>query len=145
MNNAALATTAAFRRTLDVGFCLPQTTVKAGTAEQVSSITILPGQRLLVRWLTVHFIRFAAELAPPAKVNQALGAVYAGLYGDRGEKITAPAGQPLVYVPVELPGVVPASASYVLDLIPGTYSLLAANNLFCDAEISVSGTFRVIL
>lgn len=143
----SLVTNTGYYRSLDVPFNLPQTTLKPDTAEQVALITISPGQQLQLRWLSIHLIKLnIASIAIPEKKNTALSTVYAGLVGDRAQFLGAPPGRPLVYVPVELPGVNHSSPSLVTDLSPGTYALLAVNNLLAtEVEVSVCGSFRIIL
>ncbi len=142
----ALVTIDTFDRGLDVGFNLPQADLKPNTAEQVSVIEIRSNQRLQIRWLSVHLVTLSASATKiPTKVNPSLGAVYAGLFGDRANFISAPAGRPLLYVPVELPGVGQSRPALVLDLSPGIYSILAVNNLQDTvADISVTGAWRVM-
>lgn len=143
----SLVTTGAFNRSFDVSFNLPQTTLKPNTAEQVAVVTLAPGQQLQLRWLSVHLVKL--NVPPeglPSKVNPSLATTYAGLVGDRAAALTAPPGRPLVYVPVELPGVNHSSPSFVAGLNPGTYALIAVNNLAeTEIEVSVSGSFRVAL
>lgn len=140
-------TTAGFDRQLEVSFNLPQTTLKPNTAEQVAVIVLQPGQQLQLRWLSLHMVKMnLLPFVAPVKVNPSLGACYAGLMGDRAAFLTAPAGRPIVYVPVELPGVVANPPAFVTQLSPGTYSLIVVNNLQAtDIEVSCCGAFRVVL
>jgi hypothetical protein len=142
-----LVTAQSRERAFDLGFNLPQATLKPNTAEQIAVVTITSTQRLQLRWLTVHFVRLLTTGgALPVKVNPSLGSVYAGLYGDRAEFLTAPAGRPLVYVPVELPGVVPVSPNFIADVTPGTYTLLLVNNLQRNkVEVVAGGSFRLTM
>ncbi len=143
----ALVTSGTFDRSFDVSFNLPQTLLKPNTAEQVAIVTLLPGQQLQLRWLSVHLVKLnVLPTVLPVKVNPSLATTYAGLVGDRAQSLTAPPGRPLVYVPVELPGVNHSSPSFVAGLSPGVYTLIAVNNLAAtDIEVSVSGAFRVTL
>lgn len=142
-----LVTPQRFDRTLDVSFNLPQTTLKPNTAEQVALVTLEPGQQLQLRWLSVHLIKLSlTPFLAPQKVNPSMGTAYAALVGDRASFLTAPAGQPIVYVPVELPGVVANPAAYVTQLSPGTYGLIVVNNLlWTELDVSCCGAFRVTL
>jgi hypothetical protein len=142
-----LVTTAAFNRALNVGFALPQATLLPNSAEQVTIITVAPGQRLQLRWLTLHLVRLnSAVTAAPVKVNAALATAYVGLYGQDAELIRSPAGRPLLYTGAEVPGAVQARPSFPVDLSPGTYAVLAVNNLYAvTLEVAVCGSLHVSL
>lgn len=142
-----LVTAHGFERTLEVNFNLPQTLLKPNTAEQVALLTLEAGQGLQLRWLSVHLVKLnLTSFVAPVKVNPSLGTVYAGLVGDRAAFLSAPAGRPLVYVPVELPGVAANPPAFITQLSPGTYGLIVVNNLLAtEVEVSCCGAFRVTL
>lgn len=143
----SLVTSAGFDRSLEVSFNLPQTVLKPNTAEQVALLTLLPGQQLQLRWLSVHLVKLnLSTFSTPVKVNPSLGSTYAGLVGDRASFLSAPTGRPLVYVPVELPGVAANPPAFITQLNPGTYGLIVVNNLLAtELEVSCCGAFRVTL
>lgn len=143
----SLVTLASFNRAIDVPFNLPQSTLQPNTAEQVAIISVLPGQQLQLRWLSIHLVKInVSPVQIPTKINPSLATTYAGLIGDRAQFLTAPAGRPLIYVPVDLPGVAHSSPAFALDLSPGTYALIAVNNLVeTSIEVTVCGSFRVTL
>ena len=132
---------------LEVSFNLPQSTLEPGTAEQVATIVVAQGQELELRWLSLHLIRLdLSNTSLPIKINKSMGTAYAGLVGDRAAFLTSPTGRPLVYVPVELPGVAANSPAFITQVNPGTYSLIVVNNLSTnDIEVSCCGTFRITL
>lgn len=142
-----LVTAAGFNRQLEVSFNLSQSVLKPNTAEQVALITVEPGQQLQLRWLSVHLVKMNLDpFVLPTKVNPSLGTTYAGLVGDRASFLSAPAGRPLVYVPVELPGVAANPPAFITELSPGTYGLIVVNNLLAtELEVSCCGAFRVVL
>ncbi len=142
-----IVTTDTFEQTLDVGFNLPQTLLRPNTAEQVTVITVAPGQRLQLRWLTLHLVKLNSSATQiPTKVNASLGTFYVGLFGDRADFIRAPAGRPLLYAAVELPGAAQERPAFAINLSPGTYSMLAVNNLFgVTIEAAICGSFRLNL
>ncbi len=142
-----LVTQFGFDRELQIPFNLPQATLQPNTAEQVAILTLAPGQNLQLRWLSVHLVKLNIQpFIAPTKVNPSLGTVYAGLVGDRAAFLTAPSGRPLVYVPVELPGVAANPPAFITELNPGTYSLIVVNNLLeTTVEVSCCGAFRVTL
>lgn len=143
----SLVTAAGFDRSLEISFNLPQTLLKPNTAEQVALVTLSPGQQLQLRWLSVHLVKLnLSTFTAPVKVNPSLGTTYAGLVGDRASFLSAPTGRPLVYVPVELPGVAANPPAFITQLNPGTYGLIVVNNLLATSlEVSCCGAFRVTL
>lgn len=143
----SLVTSIGFDRNLEISFNLPQTILKPNTAEQVALLTLLPGQQLQLRWLSVHLVKLnLTSFTAPVKVNPSLGTTYAGLVGDRASFLSAPTGRPLVYVPVELPGVAANPPAFITQLNPGTYGLIVVNNLLAtELEVSCCGAFRVTL
>ncbi len=140
-------TPAGFDRSLGISFNLPQSLLAANTAEQVAIFTLNREMTVEIAWLCLHLVKMnSSPVSMPTKVNTSLGSAFIGLYGDRAELIESPAGQPLVYVACQLPGAAAADPSYLVNLSPGVYSLLAVNNLVdTPLEVSVSGALRANL
>lgn len=141
-------TLSSLARRLYVPFNMSETRLEPNTAQPVAFITILLGQKLRLAWLQLHFISVNGDPSnPPNKVNLALAASYAGLYGSRANYIIEPAGQPLVYVPCEVPGVNLVDPNFAEDIsAPDTYGIMVINN-FQDAavDVSVTGAFCVVV
>lgn len=137
----------AFSGQLSDAFNMPQTRLKANSAVQVAVLTLTGSQQASLRWCSVHFVALFSGEFVPLKVNRSLGSVYAAVYGGAGAiGVNAPSGQPLLYIPVELPGEVgQANPSYPCLLGPGTYVILAVNNLQFDAAVTVTGAFKIDL
>lgn len=137
-------TPAGFDRSLGISFNLSQSLLSPNTAEQVVVFTLARDQAVELTWLCLHLVKMnCSPTTIPTKVNTSLGSAYVGLYGDRAELIESPAGQPLVYVAVQLPGAAAADPSYLTTLSAGVYSLLVVNNLAdTPIEVTVSGSLR---
>jgi hypothetical protein len=131
-----------------VPFCLPETRLQPGVEQTVSTLTLLPGQRATLAWLSVHVIRILVLRAVPVKLNPAYDAVYAGLFGTGATRLAGPPGQPLVYAGTDLPGTIghfPPHQAWPIDE-PDTYAVFAINNLTNPpVDASVTGSWLVHL
>lgn len=144
--NSYLTTTSLSRR-LSIPFNLSQARLEPDTAQPVAYFNLALGQRMRLAWFQVHFIRVVAAAAPPTKVNSALAAVYAGLYGSGANYITEPSGQRLTNGPCEIPGVNSTDPNFYEDFsTPDVYSVMVVNN-FSDAavDVTITGAFSVEL
>jgi hypothetical protein len=132
-------------RWLDQPFCLPQTILFPGTSILVSSIKLPAGYRLSLRWLSLHFVDITTQATVITKVTTNMAMTFAGLYCGAFENLNLHCGQPLVYVPGEVPGYTHMDPFYWRDFeSPDTYAVLAVNNTKAtQLRVSVAGTFRL--
>lgn len=132
-------------RWLDQPFCLSQTILFPRSSVLVASISLPPGFRLSLRWLSLHFVDIVTQNDVAEKLTTNMAITYAGLYSGTFENLNLHSGQPLVYVPCEVPGQNQTDPFYWRDFeAPDTYAILAVNNTSkTQLRVSVSGTFRV--
>ena len=131
-----------------VPFNLPETRLNPGIEQTVSMIQTTQGQKLTLAWLSVHLIRVLVLNAVPAKANPTYNSVYAGLYGNRADRLAGPPGEPLAYAGTDVPGTIgvfPPAQVWPIDQ-PDTYGIFVINNLINPpVYVSVSGAWLVRL
>jgi hypothetical protein len=132
-------------RWLDQPFCLSQSILFPRSSVIVASIKVPSGYRLSLRWLGLHFVDIVTQNEVAEKLTTNMAITYAGLYSGSFENLNLHSGQPLVYVPCEVPGYNQTDPFYWRDFeSPDTYAILAVNNTQeTQLRVSVSGTFRL--
>lgn len=132
-------------RWLDQPFCLSQSILFPRSSIIVASVKVPVGFKLSLRWLGLHFVDIVTQNEVAQKLTTNMAITYAGLYSGNFENLNLHSGQPLVYVPCEVPGYNQTDPYYWRDFeSPDTYAVLAVNNTqSTQLRVSVSGTFRL--
>jgi hypothetical protein len=132
-------------RWLDVPFCLSQAIIYPMSSVLVCSVKLPPNYRLSLRWLSMHYIDVVTQNEVAEKLTTNMAITFAGLYSGEFEQLNLHSGQPLVYVPCDVPTYNQMDPYYWRDFeAPDTYAVLAVNNTQeTQLRVSVSGSFRV--
>jgi len=132
-------------RWLDIPFCMSQSIIYPMSSVLVSSVKLPPNYRLSLRWLSVHYIDVVTQNEVAEKLTTNMAITFAGLYSGEFEQLNLHSGQPLVYVPCDVPTYNQMDPYYWRDFeAPDTYAVLAVNNTKeTQLRVSVSGNFRV--
>jgi len=132
-------------RWIDVPFCLSQSIIYPQSSVLVSFVKLLPNYRLSLKWLSVHYIDVITQNTVAEKLTTNMAITYAGMYSGEFENLNLHSGQPLVYVPCEVPQYNQMDPYYWRDFeAPDTYAILAINNTKdTQLRVSVNGAFRI--
>jgi hypothetical protein len=111
----------------------------------VASVKLPANYRLSLRWLSMHYIDVVTQNDVAEKLTTNMSITFAGLYSGEFEQLNLHSGQPLVYVPCDVPQYNQTDPYYWSDFeAPDTYAVLAVNNTKeTQLRVSVSGTFRI--
>jgi hypothetical protein len=139
MNGYLTPTRFGYVLSLPVSFA--QTELLRNQVLQVAQVQIAQGQRLELRHISLHLIRFMTPGVLPRYTNTSLGACSIGLYD--GPTVTSP----LTYARISAAGTASINA-FAKCAVPcgGVYHVFVSNNTYnIDMSVAVSGCLRLYL